>query len=81
MYRAFLDYNSSPHLNISARPCLAHDVLRLEVEMDDVLLVHVSHSLADLAHVVRCLGLAHVVARFSDAFEKLASGQAGIEFC
>lgn len=62
------------HLNISASSSLAHDVLRLQVEMDDVLLVHVPHSLTDLSHVVRRFGLAHVVARFRDALEQLASG-------
>ena len=45
------------YLNISASSSLAHDVLRLEVQMDDVLLVHMTHTLADLSHVVRCLRL------------------------
>ena len=31
---------------------LAHDVLRFDIQMDDVLLVHVLHCFADLPHVV-----------------------------
>ena len=41
--------------------------------MDDVPLVHVLHSLADLSHVVDDLGLAHGVALRGDPLEQLSA--------
>lgn len=72
-----LGEESVSYLNVGASPGLAHHVLGLEVQVDDVLLVHVAHALADLAHVVRRLRLRHAVAGLRDALEQLAARQAG----
>ena len=52
---------------------LAHDVLRLDVQVDDVLLVHVFDGFADLAHVVDDLRFRHDVAVGRDALEQFAA--------
>lgn len=61
------------HLDVAASPGLTHDVLGLDVQVDDVLLVHVSHSLAHLAHVVDHLCLGHLVSRGGDALKQFSS--------
>jgi len=43
--------------------------------MNDVLLMHVLQSLADLAHVVDHLGLRHLVILVGDLVEQLATRQ------
>jgi len=46
--------------------------------VDDVSLVHVLHSLADLPHVVDDFGFGHGVAFLGDLLEQFSAGQAGI---
>ena len=43
--------------------------------MNDVLLVHVLQSLADLTHVANHLGLGHLVVLVGDLVEQLAARQ------
>lgn len=53
------------------------DVLRLEVQMDDVLLVHVLHALQDLLHVASAGGLRVLKVLVDQAFEELAACNTG----
>lgn len=52
------------------------DVLRFEVQVDDVLLVNVLHALQDLLHVAGAGGLRVLEALVHDAFEELPAGDA-----
>merc|ERR1719158_1155775 len=55
--------------------CGAHDILWLDIQMDDVPFMHVFDPLADLSHVVDNLGLRHSVALCCDPLEQLAPGE------
>ena len=53
-----------------------HDVLGLEVQVDDALLVDVLHPLRDLLHVLDALPLRQLKVLINDALEQLAPGHA-----
>lgn len=53
------------------------DVLRLEVEVDDVLLVDVLHALQDLLHVAGTGGLRVLKVVIHDAFKELSASDTG----
>ena len=55
----------------------AHDVLGLEVQVHDVLLVHVLHALQDLLHVAHAGGLRVLEALVHDALKQLTACDAG----
>ena len=49
----------------------------LDVEVHDVLLVHMLQSVADLSYVADHLGLGHLVVLVGDLIKQLAPGQTG----
>lgn len=57
----------------------ADNVLRLEVQVDDVLLVHVLHALQDLLHVAGAGGLRVLKVVVDQAFEELAACNTGTQ--
>lgn len=57
----------------------ADNVLRLEVQVDDVLLVHVLHALQDLLHVAGARGLRVLKVVVDQAFEELAACNTGTQ--
>lgn len=57
----------------------ADNVLRLEVQVDDVLLVHVLHALQDLLHVASAGGLCVLKVVVDQAFEELAACNTGTQ--
>lgn len=63
-------------LDPGARLVDTHDVLRLEVQVDDALLVDVLHPLRDLPHVLDALALRQLKVLVNDALEQLAPGHA-----
>lgn len=54
-----------------------HDVLRLKVQMDDILLVNILDTLQELLHVASTCGLIVFVVFVHNAFKQLPSGNAG----
>lgn len=58
-------------LDPGARLVDTHDVLGLEVQVDDALLVDVLHPLRDLLHVLDALSLRQLEVLVNDALEQL----------
>lgn len=65
--------------DLDPRPGRVHadDVLRFEVQVDDVLLVNVLHALQDLLHVAGAGGLCVLKVVVHDAFKELPACNAG----
>lgn len=58
-------------LDLGARLVDTHDVLGLEVQVDDALLVDVLHPLRDLPHVLDALSLRQLKVLVDDALKQL----------